>query len=78
MAVLVGLDLPVVAAGLDEKDRIRTGALVAHDDFFQTELLFFRHQIFVGAIDLLVVLHAHAVVVAKGFVRHIGAAFMDD
>ena len=71
VAVLIGLDLPVIAAGLDEKDRIRTGALVAHDDFLQSEPVFVRHQIIVGAVDLLIIFYAHPIVIAKRFVRSI-------
>jgi hypothetical protein len=49
--MLVGLDLPVIAAGFDEKHRVGAGALLALDDFRQAEGFFVGEEVLVGVVD---------------------------
>ena len=42
VAIFVGFDLPIVAAGLHKKARVRTRALAPHHDFFQAQFGFIR------------------------------------
>ena len=78
VAILVRFNFPIVAAGFDKKHRIRTGALFAFHNFFKTEGFLVCQKILVSAIDFCVVRHAHAVMIALGFVFHVSAAFVED
>ena len=78
VAILVRFNFPVIAAGLDKKHRIRTGALLAFHNFFKAELFLVCQKILVSLIDFFVVRHAHAVVIALGLVFHLSTAFVED
>ena len=48
------------------------------DDRGEAEFFLVGEEVLVSVVDLLVIRHAHALVIALGFVFHLGAAFVDD
>src|SRR5262249_50586699 len=74
--VLVRLDFPVIAAGLDKEHRIGAVALPSFYDFFETKFFLFREKILIGVVHFLITRDAHTIVISFRLVFNFGASFI--